>query len=314
MERLDKSHEMRMSQSPEALLHCHEEMHRLPSAPEELLFVRRTGNKRKMHVLVADDSYHSSQEGPTTSGLSDCSTEQVSLYYTDSDTDADACENTAGYSKDDTNKHDILQHMFMQSKVVQMKKEPLPHSVFVLRTACVYKMQQILHIAQMCGVTAVQESTVIQGILLLDWIIASEFSYFMRMNIDVLAGVCVILNSDQAQTTEQKKELYRLVAMQTYTSEKLIFQNRLSAQVARIEAQISLRQGRMVFTDFIRQYFAHDVCTMNRLVHFFYVYMTQKRCTWLLNTYETFVEITLKETSDIQTRMQILDDYLRICV
>jgi uncharacterized protein HemX len=53
---------------------------------------------------------------------------------------------------------------------------------------------------------------------------------------------------------------------------------------------------------------------MGQMVHGLYLYMTQTRSTWLLNTYETFVEVALKQTSDVQTHIEIMDDYLVVCV
>jgi len=42
-----------------------------------------------------------------------------------------------------------------------------------------------------------------------------------------------------------------------------------------MEAEVVQRYTKLVFTDLIKQYFAHDECTMKRLVHFFYCFTTQ---------------------------------------
>jgi len=63
--------------------------------------------------------------------------------------------------------------------------------------ACIRGMQQILQYSKtaMDGLrmsdNLVQESTVVPSIFLLDWIIANEFQYFMRMKTEALSAVCL---------------------------------------------------------------------------------------------------------------------------
>jgi len=214
----------------------------------------------------------------------------------------------AAYSR-----QDVLRCMFAQSTAIQLHRQPLSPGLVTLRMACVRKMQQILHFSQMNRETVVHEATVIQAILLLDWVIEHEFKAFMHMQPEVLSGVCIILSVDDA-TDDEIQALFRLVAFTSYTSENDDCLQCIVRKVNRMEAKVVQRYTKLVFTDFIKQYFAHDECTMKRLVHFFYRFATQDCDSWLLNIYKSFVEITLKESTDMMVHVEILDDYLLICV
>jgi len=218
-------------------------------------------------------------------------------------------EETAAHTVE---KNEVLRKMYQLSLCVQKQREPLTHGVSVVRMCCVNKMRQIMHFVQMGGETSVHESTVIQGILLLDWIIANEFMYFMRMKPEVLSGVCLILNADVADEREMGA-LLRLVAFASYGSAKVQYMDKVADEVAKIDEQVQRRHEKIVFHDFVSQYYSNDVETTRRLEHFFFLYMTQKSGTWSLNIYETFVEIALKESTDMQTHVEILDDYLYLC-
>jgi hypothetical protein len=209
-------------------------------------------------------------------------------------------------------KYEVLRNMYQLSLCVQMQRAPLTHGVSVVRMCCVNKMRQMMHFLQMGGESSVHESTVIQGILLLDWIIANEFTYFMRMKPEVLSGVCLILNADVADEREMGA-LLRLVAFASYGSAKIMYMDHVGNEVAKIDEQVQRRHEKIVFHDFVSQYFSNDVETTCRLEHFFFLYMTQKSGTWSLNIYETFVEIALKESTNMQAHVEILDDYLYIC-
>jgi hypothetical protein len=265
--------------------------------------------------------------------LSECSTAHGSPYLTDTDTDGEdpvplvdqldqltQLDSRAHYSDDHfcaamLVKHELLRTMFAVSKVAQLKKEPLSASVLDVRQSCVHTMQRILHFAFMSRTEIMQESAVIQSILLLDWIIANEHTYFMHMKHDVLSGVCVLLNCDHMLAApNERQELFRIVSEVVYGNDELPAQRRLAVQVARIEQQVLSRYRQIFFTDYIEQYVRHDPCAMGQMVHGLYLYMTQTRSTWLLNTYETFVEVALKQTSDVQTHIEIMDDYLVVCV
>jgi len=79
------------------------------------------------------------------------------------------------------NRQDVLRWMFAQSTAIQLHWQPLSPGLVTLRMACVRKMQQILHFSQMNRETVVHEATVIQAILLLDWVVEHEFKAFMDM-------------------------------------------------------------------------------------------------------------------------------------
>jgi len=287
--------------------------------------------------------------------LSECSTANVSPYLTETDTDADDqvqpdpsdpsdpsdpmdpmdpmhpmpldpidqlshIDSYVNYSDKHycaamLDKHELLRNMFARSKADQLKKVPLSASVLDVRQSCVYNMQKILHFANMSCTGIVHESTVIQSILLLDWIIANEYTYFTRMEHDVLSGVCVILNCEHSLAAPiQQQELFRIVSKVVYGNDNPSTQQRLAVQVAFIEQQVASQYRQIFFRDYIAQYVGHDPCAMSQMVHGLYLYMTQNRGTWLLNTYETFVEVALKQTRDVQTHIDIMDDYLVICV
>jgi len=225
-------------------------------------------------------------------------------------------------NEDSTNEHAVeaahdrqhlLRWMFAQSTAIELQRQPLSSGLVTLRMACVRKMQQILHFSQMNGETVVHEATVIQAIMLLDWVIEHEFIVFMEMKPEVLSGVCMILSVDNA-TAAEMDALFRLVAFTSYISESDTSLENIVRKVNTMEAKVVERYTKLVFTDFIKQYFAHDECTMQRLVHFFYRFTTQDCDTWLLNIYKSFVEISLKESTDMLIHVEILDDYLIICV
>ena len=91
----------------------------------------------------------------------------------------------------------ILARMYTQSTSVLRQRVELCESAIAKRRECIDKMQTINHMHNLrCGrsVVSVQESTVMQGILLLDWMIDNEFTYFMEMDVDLLSGVCIILS------------------------------------------------------------------------------------------------------------------------
>jgi len=207
----------------------------------------------------------------------------------------------------------VLRWMFAQSTGIEFHRKPLLPSVVTLRMACVRKMQQILHFSQMNGETVVREDTVIQAIMLLDWVIEYEFSAFMHMEPEVLSGVCMMVSVDEA-TEAEMNGLYRLVAFTSYMNESDASLQNIVRKVNEMQAQVAQRYTKLVFTDFIKQYFAHDEGTMKRLVHFFYLFTTQDCDTWLLNIYKSFVEITFKESTDMLVHDEILDDYLIICL
>ena len=153
---------------------------------------------------------------PSAALLSECSTAHVSPYLTENDTDGDDAVELEHLDQLDQitqldsfvdyrdecfcsamlHKQELLRRMFAISKVAQLKKEPLPATVHNVRQSCVHTMQRILDFAIMRGTEIVQESTVIQSILLLDWVIANEPTYLIQMKHDVLSGVCVLLNSN----------------------------------------------------------------------------------------------------------------------
>ena len=267
--------------------------------------------------------------------LSGCSTAHVSPYLTETDTDGDDAvaldhldhldqitqlDSFVDYSDDRfcvsmLHKQELLRHMFAISQTAQLKKEPLSASVHNVRQSCVHTMQRILDFATMRGTEIVQESTVIQSILLLDWIIANERTYFTQMKHDVLSGVCVLLNSNHLMAAPmQQKELFGIVSLVVYGNDEPCAQRILAVQVARIEEQVHTRYRQIFFTDYIEQYVGHDPCAMSQMVHALYLHMTQNSGMWLLDTYETFVEVALKHTNNVQTHMDIMDDYLVVCV
>lgn len=94
-------------------------------------------------------------------------------------------------------KNDQLRTMFALSKAADLQKPVLSESVLLHRMACIRGMQQILQYSKtaMDGLrmsdNLVQESTVVPSIFLLDWIIANEFQYFMRMKTEALSAVCL---------------------------------------------------------------------------------------------------------------------------
>ena len=237
----------------------------------------------------------------------------------DASGDSGALATNIGDGTEGDRKYDLLHLMFAQSKVLQQQKVPLSQSIVVLRMSCIQRMQVLLHHSKMgaddmsFSDNIVQESSVIQAILLLDWIIANDLKYFISMKPDVLSAICIILSSAHLQT-ELLEQLYRIAAFAIYHSEKSSFRQHLAAHVQQIEQSVLRRYNKIVFTDFIGQYYSHDDRAMQRIVHFFYVYMATNSATWLLNTYDTFVEIALQESSDIQIHMDLLDDYLQICV
>jgi hypothetical protein len=216
-------------------------------------------------------------------------------------------------------KYDLLHLMFAQSKIVQRQKVPLSESIVVLRMSCIQRMQVLLHHSKMgadgmgFSDNVIQESSVIQAILLLDWIIANDPKYFISLKPDLLSGICIILSSAHLQP-ELLEQVYGIAAFAIYHSNKFSLRQHLAAHVKQIEQSVLRRYNKIVFTDFIGQYYGHDDRAMQRIVHFFYIYMATNTATWLLNTYETFVEIALQESSDIQIHIDLLDDYLQICV
>jgi len=204
----------------------------------------------------------------------------------------------------------VLRWMFEHSICIQLHRTPLLPSIVTLRMACVRKMEQILHFSQINGETVVREATVIQAVMFLDWVIEHELKWFMKMKPEVLGGVCIILSVENA-TQPDMQVLFRLVTFTSYMTESEI--EIIVSEVNDMRTQVGQRYTRLVFTDFIGQYFAHDKCTMERLVHYFYKFITQKCDTWLLNIYKSFVEITLEESTDMDVHVEILDDYVNIC-
>jgi len=237
----------------------------------------------------------------------------------DADGDNGAFVTKIDHASEYDSKYDLLHLMFAQSKVVQQQKVPLSQSIVVLRMSCIQRMQVLLHHSKMgadgmgFSDNVIQESSVIQAILLLDWIIANDPKYFISMKPDLLSGICIILSSAHLQP-ELLEQVYGIAAFAIYHSNKFSLRQHLAAHVKQIEQSVLRRYNKIVFTDFIGQYYGHDDRAMQRIVHFFYIYMATNTATWLLNTYETFVEIALQESSDIQIHIDLLDDYLQICV
>jgi hypothetical protein len=302
----------------EVFLHCDEDMSTFSSIDLLDLVQCTHGSPDMPYALSQNSTEHSDHDS-----ASEIDTMREDTQFLDTDHDT-MREDTQFLDTDHDMKHehaveaacdrqDVLRWMFAQSTTIELHRQPLSPSIVTLRMACVRKMQQILHFSQMNGETVVHEATVIQAILLLDWIIEHEFVAFMHMKPEVLSGVCIILSVDDA-TDAEMEALFRLVAFTSYTSENDAFLQSIVRIVNRMEAQVMQRYTKLVFTDFIKQYFAHDECTMQRLVHFFYCFTTQDCETWLLNIYKSFVEITLKESTDMRIHVEILDDYLRICV
>jgi len=243
--------------------------------------------------------------------LSDCSTTNISV-YTDTDTDPEGDDNETQRGKSLGDKLTVLRCMYNSCKHVHEQRQSLSPYVLDLRMACIYKMEQIMHYSKMSGNQALQELTVIQSIFCLDWIIANEFQYFMRMKTDVLSGVCLILNAEPTDE-EEMESLYGIVAANSYTDDNPSYQQGITAEVLKIQGEVARRQGRIVFTDFMEQYFAEDKATMSHLVHFLYIFMTTNVATWFINIYDTFVEVALKASFDLPTRVELFNDYLLVC-
>jgi len=295
---LETKHTMIMSNA-KTVLHCDEEM-RLPSLIRSTPRFKRNRNGRRQTPCT-----------DTNGVLSDCSTANVSI-YTDTDTDPEGGDVEPQRAKPPGDKYTVLRCIYIKCKNVHEQRQPLSPSVLDLRMACIYKMEQIMHYSKMSGKTILHELTVIQAIFCLDWIIANEFQYFIRMNPDVLSGVCLILNVESTDA-EEMEALYRMVAANTYTSENLLYQEGIAAEVLKIKGDVGRRQHRIVFTDFLEQYFADDNETRKHLVHFLYIWMTTNVATWFINIYDTFVEVALKASFDLPTRVELFNDYLLVC-
>jgi len=158
----------------------------------------------------------------------------------------------------------------------------------------------------------VSEATVIQAVMFLDWVIEHEFAFFMKTEPELLGGVCIILSVDDV-TEPEMEVLFRLVAFTSYMNESDNSIEIIVRQVNKMRTLAAQRYTKLVFIDFIEQYFAHDKRTMKRLVYYFFCFITQNCDTWLMNMYKSFVEITLKESTDMDVHVEILDDYLSVC-
>ena len=211
-------------------------------------------------------------------------------------------------------KYNLLSWMFAESTRVHRDRQALAPPAMALRMSCICQMQIVLYFAQMSEETIVDEDTIVQSILLLDWIIQNEMDYFMRTEPEVLGCVCVILCVGEPDAAETDT-LHSLVAFTSGDGgEKEAYLQRIVDEVETIEAEVSSRYPKLVFADFIEQYFEQDEGVLLRLQHFFYKFMTESCASWGLNIYETFVEIALKESANAHINVKILDDYLMICL
>jgi len=125
---------------------------------------------------------------------SDTSAEGVCITY-DAGGNTSALATNIEDATEYDSKYALLHLMFAQSKVLQQQKVPLPQSIVVLRMSCIQRMQVLLHQSKMgadgmsFSDNVVQESSVIQAILLLDWIITNDSKYFMSIKPDVLSAI-----------------------------------------------------------------------------------------------------------------------------
>jgi len=210
-------------------------------------------------------------------------------------------------------KYNLLRWMFAESTRVLKCREELSPAAMALRTSCICQMQLVLHFSQMNEETIVDEDTIIQSILLLDWIIQNEMDYFMRTEPEVLGCVCVILCVEEPEAAETEM-LHSLVAFTSDGSAETEYLRCILFEVETIAAEVSSRYAKIVFADFTEQYFEQDERVLLRLQHFFYRFMTESCASWGLHIYETFVEIALKESANARINVEILDDYLMICL
>jgi len=221
--------------------------------------------------------------------------------------------------------------MYAYSMSVNKKRVPLCELSRIRRHNCISKMQSInrmyaLRCAGQRGMK-VGESTVIQSILLLDWIIDNEFAYFMNMEEDVLSGICVILSAySRGMTAEhafitiesieaEHYEICCLVAYMCYGSEQEADVRQIVEQVQDYGCEILARYEKLDFVVFLQQYCGLGSTQQNRLVHFLHELMTQNVSeSWFWNTYETFVEVVIRESSDTTANCKIMDDHALVCV
>jgi len=210
-------------------------------------------------------------------------------------------------------KYNLLRWMSAESTRVLTCRKELSPAAMALRMSCICQMQLVLHFSQMNEEMIVNEDTIIQSILLLDWIIENEMDYFVRTEPEVLGCVCVILCVEEPDTAETEV-LHHLVAFTSDSGEKTEYLQCILFEVETIAAEVSSRYAKIVFADFTEQYFEQDEGVLLRLEHFFYKFMTESCASWGLNIYETFVEITLKESANASINVEILDDYLMICL
>ena len=86
-------------------------------------------------------------------------------------------------------------------------------------------------------------------------------------------------------------------------------------QVHEIGCEMKTRYEKLDFCVLMEHYFGHRHAEQHHLVHFLHELMTQNvNDTWSWNMCQTFVEVIIRESSDIQINYRIIDDYLRVCV
>ena len=224
----------------------------------------------------------------------------------------------------------LMARMYARSMSVAEKRVPLGEVPVVRRHRCIAKMQSInrMYALRCVGQRGadIGESTVIQSILLLDWIIDNEFAYFMNMEEDVLSGICVILsaysrgNAPHASVTIERVEAEQyeiccVVAYMCYGSDQEADVRRIVEQVQYYGCEIQARYEKLDFIVFLQQYCGLASTHHKRLVHFLHELLTQNIAeSWFWNTYETFVEVVIRESRDMVANCKIMDDHALMCV
>ena len=216
-----------------------------------------------------------------------------------------------------------LMDLYDLSKRAHEEDGQLKECILHMRAACTVKMARILHETRLWGKVVngaliLDEVGVVSAVLFMQWLSRRHTAVFVESGCAMVSCACVLLylggveavsGDNEEGREEQLAELYHGMALCVFDTGVLHQMKEIVELTVALRALAVAQYRAMDFSLFVDAYYPCDAHTKQRLMQFLLSHIKEDTHLPRDCMYHTFVEITIREAEDMETRHEIFFDY-----
>jgi len=216
-----------------------------------------------------------------------------------------------------------LVELYNLSKHAHEEDNLLNDCILHMRAECTVKMGRILHETRLWnkvvdGALILDEVRVVSAVLFMQWLSRRHTTVFVETRCAMVSCACVLLHlcgagsvsgDNEDEREEQLAELYHAMALCVFDTGVLHRMKEIVELTVSLRGLAAAQYRAMDFSLFVDAYYPCESHTKQRLMQFLLSYIKENTLRPRNCMYHTFVEITIREAEDMETRHEIFFDY-----